>query len=428
MDPATCLSLAAESASICVEVMGQLKRFVEKMKNAKKELQQLLERIQRSRNFFEMLRVMLKDLMNGPARDFALAIDGQAWKTTTNELQEVAGQIVQGKASLDIKAKFHWATKGSAIGTLVKKMKDQEDEILDLFTFINTQTIATTRRDIESIKNHIITQSTLHEPFKDLHIVEEQHGHTPEPAQPHTPLNIRTWLGHILVDGHSEEYLGERTRLADGAYWGRWDKVHHALQVGWRNHGELWGNAMRLQTMEGCQYMSGFTPLHQAAYNGATVEVVQTLLKYGASRTLRSFSAQEFNYPDLTALEIAIALEQDHLFDILAPVVRQPVPALVLDKLEMHFHGLIAEQIGSGRIRNHKIYLPPLEPLTELERNQCFWFPVKLSVAEGLNGFVYQLDGRDLVVEVRKSPDSGESTMWRVTEDGFFEIEDAVLF
>jgi hypothetical protein len=77
----------------------------------------------------------------------------------------------------------------------------------------------------------------------------------------------------------------------------------------------------------------------------------------------------------MTPLEVAQDLGYESLYPILALVIRQPVPARVLNHLEQQFHNLIQSGLKDHAGLKH-IYLPVLKVLTELELPQM-WFPVK---------------------------------------------------
>jgi hypothetical protein len=122
-------------------------------------------------------------------------------------------------------------------------------------------------------------------------------------TEPETFKPLRTWLGHILTDNHAEAYLIHRIALSDAVYWGDWDQIWDLLKTGHEEYQESWVNGIRmskrvnpchaifvantsvtLEPLKGSMEMSFWTPLHQAVYNRAPLEVVQDLIDHGASR------------------------------------------------------------------------------------------------------------------------------------------------
>lgn len=68
-------------------------------------------------------------------------------------------------------------------------------------------------------------------------------------------------------------------------------------------------------------------------------------------------------------------MEVFHLYDILSPVVKRPLPPDTLQRIEYNFHRLIRSEVGL-RVDAEKLYLPVLEALTELD-GETVWFPIK---------------------------------------------------
>lgn len=73
---------------------------------------------------------------------------------------------------------------------------------------------------------------------------------------------------------------------------------------------------------------------------------------------------------DKTPYDIAFDGRHAHLLDILRPVVRRPVSALVLRDLEVLLHVLIRRNM----VELDSFVLPRLEPLAEFD-SATMWFP-----------------------------------------------------
>ena len=119
-----------------------------------------------------------------------------------------------------------------------------------------------------------------------------------------------------------------------------------------------------------------------------------------------------------------------HLFDILAPVIRNPVPHDVLTKLEEQFHDIILHDLGR-LVETDGIYFPVLEVLTELGK-QPMWFAVRSTypgavcifldlrllsnLTDVWKGYLYQLDERSLTVRAYNMTGENVSQTYLITE------------
>ena len=110
-----------------------------------------------------------------------------------------------------------------------------------------------------------------------------------------------------------------------------------------------------------------YTPLHQAAWHGASVGVVLHLIRLGAWRTLRNARGER-------ALDVAQRRGHQHLLRALAPQYRHHVPQGVLLRIQAHLHAVIHGRC-EDLVERHSLRLPELGPLLELDRPQM-WFSV----------------------------------------------------
>lgn len=123
-------------------------------------------------------------------------------------------------------------------------------------------------------------------------------------------------------------------------------------------------------------------------------------------------------------------------------MIRSPVPSRILNRLEESFHGLIKRDIGE-RVNSEHLYLPELAPLTELEA-ESIWFElighhfnnavspscdmaIWSAILTTVQGYLFRLDGRDLLVRSRSIHVDGEAKEYRITSHHVEEIQDAVL-
>ena len=175
------------------------------------------------------------------------------------------------------------------------------------------------------------------------------------------------WDGITLARGLKADAIENRHALADAAKHADWPRVIDLVDAfGGVNSARLDGS-------------SWYTPLHQAAWHGAPVEVVRNLIDEGAWRTLRNARGER-------AVDIAVRRSHRHLLKELTPEFKRDVPLEVLQKIQTRFHAVIhgrAEQL----IKEQQLRLPELEPLLELDRPEM-WF----SVPGMYGGFRYKLE------------------------------------
>ena len=164
------------------------------------------------------------------------------------------------------------------------------------------------------------------------------------------------WHASTDRDAYAEPFLATVDTIADAARAGRWRDVFAALDTessdGTMFHPNLWrigGN-------------SGFTPLHQAAWHGAPVEVVRELVRRGAWRTLRTADGRD---------AASIALQQGH--EELIPDLQPPPSArdLQFSVLDGHLMGLIEARVRPAL--TIKLRYPQTAVIHEAS---TIWYPV----------------------------------------------------
>lgn len=160
------------------------------------------------------------------------------------------------------------------------------------------------------------------------------------------------WFG--LVEG--DDAGAAVSTVADLAKAGQWVDLITLLKERLDLHPNMWrpgGTSL-------------YTPLHQAAWHGAPVEVVAELIGLGAFRTLRTADGKR-------AIDIANEHGHQHLLDLLQPPVYHAVDKDVLPRLEQNLVNVIEDRIRPDiktRLRH-----PPVEVLTEFPQGEL-WYPV----------------------------------------------------
>ncbi|UOD33418.1 ankyrin repeat domain-containing protein [Massilia violaceinigra] len=206
------------------------------------------------------------------------------------------------------------------------------------------------------------------------------------------------WDGEIKAAEADNEYGLTRLRLADAAKTGDWPVVL-----------DLLGGDRYLVNSSRPGGKSLYAPLHQAAYNGASADVVNHLIRLGAFRTLRNARGER-------ALDVAQRRGHRHLQAVLAPVLHHQVPGAELVKMQAHFHAVIRGRIDEP-LADHGLRLPQLAALLELERPHM-WFPVP-----GMcGGFSYWLESGGaaarLVAESWSRVSGGSGQRHEITPQG----------
>ena len=147
--------------------------------------------------------------------------------------------------------------------------------------------------------------------------------------------------------------------LADAARDGAWTRVFELLDgrgvdfaVGvndWRRGGTSW-----------------FSPLHQAAWHGAPIDVVENLVNRGAWRTLRDAHGRR-------PIDIALERGAEHLANVLEPRFVHPV----LDRALTAMSAALAELVAAAA-RQAECVAPirHLDAACLAETDANAWFPI----------------------------------------------------
>jgi hypothetical protein len=206
------------------------------------------------------------------------------------------------------------------------------------------------------------------------------------------------WDGTTRVESLSDWARAARQRLADCAKRSVWDGLFEVLA----EHPEFVNSARPGGT-------SWYAPLHQAAYAGAPLPIVDRLLAAGAWRGLRTAGRER-------PVDIAGRLGRTHLLDRLRPERRLDVPTDVLQAIEDHFHDVIRGR-AHELVKEHQLRLPELEILLEMSEPKA-WF----AVPGMYGGFTFRLetahDQVQLVTESWCRVVGGSGQRHIVTTDG----------
>lgn len=215
------------------------------------------------------------------------------------------------------------------------------------------------------------------------------------------------WMGSNKPDTMADAHLKKRKKLAAAAKAYDWSTAFGILEkdpdlINATNPG---GRSL-------------FTPLHQAAHGGASVQVVTRLLTLGAWRTIENARGER-------AVDVAARCGHMHLIPVLAPECKHDVPLGVLRKIQEHFHAVIRGR-ADALVREHELRLPDLSPLLELEGGGI-WF----AVPGMYGGFRYWLDtfgvNAKLLTESWCRVESGSGQRHAITSQGYELVDEGFV-
>lgn len=430
MDPLSVCASAAGLLTICVQAVQIIKTTIETLRSAKEFLLKLLSQTERVRLFLEQLRSLSKQL--GHRSEILLAYNDSGPRETINELNAFVRKMAQNTTWVRLKVLL----RQNEADKLVERLHRHEEEIMQVLLSIATASSIRTESDIKRIYETVTRHAQVSSPFSSsastlvdapgaLMDKEENVHVSKQPNRINSSSQVveqvQIWFGDLSRDGFSNKYLAMRDDLADFAFSGDFEKVFQVLTDVQKQSGQSWVNASRLTDRT-----SGFTPLHQAVYTGATKEDITRLVQeFGALRLLRTVwtDPEEFLYRNMTAADIAREIGYTEVLEILAPRIYHTIPHDVLATLRTHFHSLICEDVNE----TSHLRLPDLDVLTEL-KEPLMWFPLKPSPPNRIRGYIYRLDGRELLVQSFGVSVDGSTKLYRISEKGALEIEEAITF
>lgn len=420
MDPLSITTSATAILAICLQAVHLIQRTIETVKNARKLLVKLLAQTERLRLILEQLRCLTKQL--GSRGGLLLSYNDSAPKTTIRDLNTLVTTI-SGKSNF---VGIQMLLNKSKVDVLVEKMKKHEEEVVTVLLSIAATSAVRTENEVLQMHEESKAASEVLLLFEDFRISNSTTSSELQSYKPGKPLQI--WFGDTYREGFSKEYLDLRDSLSDAAYRGDFDEVFRVLKIVEDLYGESWVNAPRLGIDP--SMTSGWAPIHQSAFMCASLANVQQLLEIGASKTLRTnwTDANELLYVDLCALEIAQEHGYSHLLEILEPRIKNLVPHSALDKVQSAFHQLIKSDLTTFANQEH-LRLPELAMLTDMEIPEM-WFPLKSleNHPTSSRGYLYRLDGRELVVKAFGIRDVDDSRLYRISTTETREIIEGVIF
>ncbi|KAI7475245.1 hypothetical protein KC351_g10211 [Hortaea werneckii] len=410
---------------LCVAAARELQKLTETMRTTNNTLLNLLSRIERIRLYLDSLRGLTHQLIYPQERSMMLAFNESSYKTTLKELHDLILDVA-ARTQHGVLLRIYWVAQRAKAEKYLSELEQHEQEMLLMLSLISAHSHLRTEHDVDAIKLTVQRQSSIKPKFQlsDESLGEDvgsDHstlvdGHSDLPSRP-----VAVWHGYVLREGFPDVYLKARDRLADAAYYGDWESVIEMLEIGDLEFGENWASAVRLKSRSQADYVSFWTPLHQAALFRAPRHVVSRMTAAGAMKTIRTNWAEDmFCHHDLTPAEIARVLGFSDLASELAPTVYHFVPPKLLQSLQDSLWSIIREDLR-GNWWLDKLVMPDLHALTELEVPEMV-FPIPRIMI-----YHIYLDGRELVLDKEGLGEGGNST-WRLTGGEVHQVERAVLF
>ena len=165
------------------------------------------------------------------------------------------------------------------------------------------------------------------------------------------------WDGLVASRTQSESSWRRKHAIADASKNGDWRELFELLDASPSDVNGIRpdGSAM-------------YSPLHQVAWHGASVNVARRLIELGAWRTLPDARGE-------CAFDIAHGRQHTHLSDILMPSFSRNVPTDVVRRIQIFFHAVILAR-AQQQIEENSQRLPEISVLLELNRSAKMWFPV----------------------------------------------------
>ncbi|KAH8703273.1 hypothetical protein BGW36DRAFT_403710 [Talaromyces proteolyticus] len=433
-DPISISFAAIELIKQCAKIIKVIKDTVETARSAKEALMELLRQAERFRGLLQLARSLAGQARHGSSPGSLFQFNDSIYRQTLREITIFVNEV--SRVTGDFRGGVWWITHKKQADGLVSRMATHEYEINSLLQSIAAVTSLRTYDEVKELSERVICQMEITTPFENLSV--QGPSQSPTGDLDFQEQHFTYWLGETLQLDIENEYLDRRTKLSNAAYWGDWDSLFQIIHDAHAEFSESWINCIRLskdipkvygltstdliikEPQIEADKVSGWTPLHQAVYMNASIDVVEKMISLGAWKAIRTFWTDdgEFPFKNMTPLEMARSLGLSHLFEVLSPVIRHNIPSEILQILEENFHGLIRADLGN-LILAKTLRLPKLIVLIELNTPQM-WFPVKLA-SNSLQGYFCILDQRELVVKSLGTHKSGQPQQYRISESGVCE-------
>lgn len=135
-DILSAITVANESVALCSQAVALLKRFSHDVSNATRDLQGLLEHVERLKNSERLIQMVLSRLLHTGHRDLSLAFNNTALRSLIEEIIQRASELAGRQPSLGLYRSLRWAVGRSKMEDLVQRLEALENEAMQTVAMV----------------------------------------------------------------------------------------------------------------------------------------------------------------------------------------------------------------------------------------------------------------------------------------------------
>jgi hypothetical protein len=118
-------------------LLTQSRSFIEKTKNAKPVLLQLIARLQHARIYLANLRRITAQMTDPSQRNISIPFDYDECEATVHQLRAVVNKLGEAATAGELTWAMAWRQEQKTADKLMKQMLEQETHIVNTFVFIS---------------------------------------------------------------------------------------------------------------------------------------------------------------------------------------------------------------------------------------------------------------------------------------------------
>jgi len=139
------LSISTEGLSLCVRAIAAIKKLSTEVRDARANINTVLNLLGRMRNRLELVRVTLLALrdQNGDAGILSAFISfSQGLNSALQKVHQETSCIVEGASRISIAKRLTWALNRTRIQELILLLERESRQLIDEFTILNSYVLA----------------------------------------------------------------------------------------------------------------------------------------------------------------------------------------------------------------------------------------------------------------------------------------------